>query len=205
MNKTNYYFNAFSEIAGYGVRIAEELQETLNHYGSIDLQAKTRAMHDLEHEADMLLQSLMDKLTDEFIPPLEREDIVALAQELDNVVDNIESLFQKLYMYNINQLRPDTLGFSEIILRLTKALKSLLDEFPNFKKPARLKQLIAEIIALEESGDRLYLEAMHQLYRGETDPICINSWTTIYDRLEKCCDSVEHVADIVETVILKNS
>ena len=65
--------------------------------------------------------------------------------------------------------------------------------------------MIIEINHLEENGDKLYTEAMRRLYSESGDAVEILSWTTIYDRFEKCCDMCEHVADSVELVILKNS
>lgn len=62
-----------------------------------------------------------------------------------------------------------------------------------------------QINHLDENGDRLYTEAMHRLYSESGDAVEILSWTAIYDRLEKCCDKCEDVADVVETVILKYS
>ena len=76
---------------------------------------------------------------------------------------------------------------------------------PAFRKSTLLQEKIIEINGLEEEGDRLYTEAMHHLYTAEKDPLTILSWTTMYDRLEKCCDCCEDVADMVEQIIMKNS
>lgn len=205
LKKQNYYFNSFSELAEYSIKISEEMKKTLEKYEETDLVEELKIMHEIEHEADLRKHKLLKKLTDEFIAPIEREDIVNLAHELDDVTDMIESIFQKLYMYNVKTLREDTLQFSEIILKLTEALKIMLDEFPNFKKPANLKKLIVEISNLEEEGDRFYIKAMRKLYSESNDPVHIMVWTNIYDTLERCCDSVEHVADAVETIIMKNT
>jgi len=78
-------------------------------------------------------------------------------------------------------------------------------ELYNFRKSTLIKEKVVEVNGLEEEGDRLYTEAMRRLYTDEKDPVAILVWTTMYDRLEKCCDSCEHVADMVEQVIMKNS
>ena len=78
-------------------------------------------------------------------------------------------------------------------------------EFPEFRKSKAIKDMIIEINHLEENGDKLYTEAMRRLYSESGDAVEILSWTAIYDRLEKCCDKCEDVADVVETVILKYS
>jgi len=68
-----------------------------------------------------------------------------------------------------------------------------------------LHGLIIEINALEEEGDRLFIDSMRKLHTEEEDPIQIIAWREIYSYLEKCCDACEHVADIVESVIMKNT
>ena len=78
-------------------------------------------------------------------------------------------------------------------------------ELSNFHKSTLLKEKIVEINGLEEEGDRLYTEAMRCLYTEETDAVAILAWTTMYDRLEKCCDNCEDVADLISRIILKNS
>lgn len=62
-----------------------------------------------------------------------------------------------------------------------------------------------EINALEEEGDRVYMEIMRKLHTEVTDPLEIIAWREIYDYLEKCCDACEHVADVVESVMMKNT
>ena len=75
----------------------------------------------------------------------------------------------------------------------------------NFRKSAILQEKVIEINALEEEGDRLYMEAMRRLHVEERDPVAVLAWTTMYDRFEKCCDGCEDVADMVEQVVMKNS
>lgn len=78
-------------------------------------------------------------------------------------------------------------------------------EFENFRKSKVIKEMIIDINHLEETGDRLYTEAMHRLYTEPADAVEILAWTTIYNRMEKCCDKCEDAADVVEAVLLKYS
>ena len=86
-----------------------------------------------------------------------------------------------------------------------KVLKEIMEEFANFKKSKTLHGLIIEINALEEEGDRLFIDSMRRLHTEVTDPLEIIAWREIYNFLEKCCDACEHVADAVESVIMKNT
>jgi uncharacterized protein Yka (UPF0111/DUF47 family) len=80
-----------------------------------------------------------------------------------------------------------------------------MDEFPNFKKSETLMQHIITLNTLEEEGDRLYMAAMRRLHTQTTDPVEIIAWREVYEFLEKCCDACEHAADVVESVVMKNT
>lgn len=54
------------------------------------------------------------------------------------------------------------------------------------------------------SCSRRYVENMHRLY-GESDLRTVVVWKNIYACIENCMDVCEHAADIVNTVIMKNS
>ena len=81
----------------------------------------------------------------------------------------------------------------------------MINELHNFRKSTLLKEKVIEINAMEEEADRLFNEGLHLLYTKEKDPVYIIAWTTMYKCLEKCCDSCEDVADMVEQIVMKNS
>ena len=102
-------------------------------------------------------------------------------------------------------IKPEAVAFTKVIIRCCQALKEVMEEFCDFQKSKTLHGLIIEINALEEEGDRLFIDSMRKLHTEEEDPIQIIAWREIYSYLEKCCDACEHVADIVESVIMKNT
>ena len=83
--------------------------------------------------------------------------------------------------------------------------KVALQELYNFKKSDTIHSKIVEVNHAEEVGDKLYLDAVHSLYLEEKDPIVVMAWTETLDRLEKCCDNCEDVANVIESVIMKNT
>ena len=162
-------------------------------------------LHGIEHAADMGKHDMMNRLAREFISPIEREDIIELGQEIDNVTDSIEDVLMGIYMYNIQTIRPEALDFVDVIVQCCNALKKTMEDFQNFRKSTTIHDSIVEINRLEEVGDRLYTEAVRSLYLNCQDPIETVSWTEIFDRLESCCDACEHVAHVVESVVMKNT
>ena len=84
-------------------------------------------------------------------------------------------------------------------------LKKIMREFYNYKKSAEIQKLIININDLEEEGDRLYFSTLRNLYTTSKDPIELMTWTDTLKYFEKCCDACESVANLVESVIMKNS
>lgn len=203
--ENNYYFASFAKGIAFANEAATLLQECFENYNAANVQARLDDMHKIEHTADSVKHEMMERLVKEFLPPIEREDIVELSHIIDDVTDSIEDVLRGMYMYNIRRLRPEVKEFTRLIVRCCMALKDVAKELPNFRKSTLMQEKIIEINALEEEGDRLYTEAMRHLYTEEKDAVAILAWTTMYDRLEKCCDSCEDVADMVEQVIMKNS
>ncbi len=201
----NYYFDSFARGIEFSNRAAKLLQEIFASFDAANVQAHLDEMHTIEHTADSVKHEMRERLMKEFLPPIEREDIMDLSHTIDDVTDSVEDILRGMYMYNITELREDAKVFADVILRCCAAMAEMAAELPNFKKSAAIQSKIVEINALEEDGDRLYVEAMHRLYAEEKDAVKILAWTTMYDRLEKCCDCCEDVADLVEQIIMKNS
>ena len=199
------FFEAFVNLVQCSCSASNILQQTLENFNVNDLSEKIEIMHKVEHDADVAKHDLMHELAHAFITPIEREDIVLLAHALDDVTDAIEDVLIRIYIFNITAIPDEAFEFAGIIIRCCNSLKKIMQEFPNFKKPEKLYQGIIEINALEEEGDRMYTDVIRNLYVSCNDPIKVMSWTEIYNRLEKCCDTCEHAANLVEGVIMKNS
>lgn len=203
-NKTDY-FKLFTEQSAYCVQAAEILKAFLSDFDAFRMFETVEKMHRVEHEADEVRKTLTQALFKEFLPPIEREDIIALANELDNVTDAVEDTLRQLYMFNIDAVLPDAVALSDVALESCRALHRAVTEFRNFKKPEKLQNCFREVNDLEEKSDVLYTEAMRTLYCGTNDPRQILRWTQIYGNLENCCDACEHASDVMETVLFKNA
>lgn len=199
------YFEAFVQLVDYSCQSAEILDTSLKRFDHQGLAEMMTNLHGIEHAADMGKHDMMNRLAREFISPIEREDIIELGQEIDNVTDSIEDVLMGIYMYNIQTIRPEALDFVDVIVQCCNALKKTMEDFQNFRKSTTIHDSIVEINRLEEVGDRLYTEAVRSLYLNCQNPIETVSWTEIFDRLESCCDACEHVANVVESVVMKNT
>lgn len=203
--KHNEYFDTFVKLVQCSCEAAAYLHQTLEHFDTATLSQKMQEIHEIEHRADTLKHNMMQKLIREFITPIEREDIIQLAQEIDEVTDAVEDVLIRMYMYRIQTVRKEALDFTSAILQCCQALQTAMEEFYNFRKSATIHDCIVKVNSLEEQGDAFYIEAVRALYGECKDPVEIMAWTETFDRLEKCCDACEHVANVVESVVMKNS
>ena len=140
-----------------------------------------------------------------FVTPVDREDLDTISQNIDELTDKIEEVLQRFYMDNVTTVPPKALEFAKNVAACCDLIRRIMEEFRNFKKPSRLREMIVELNRLEETCDAIYLEAMHAARQESDDLWEILSWRAIYESLEGCADACEHIGDCIETVIMKNT
>ena len=199
------YFDSFVKLVEYSCQAADLLNEIMNNFNPNKLHEKKEEIHQIEHSGDFERHAILRKLSREFITPIEREDIMALTDSIDDVTDTIEDVVMRMYMFNIQGIREDAIRMTDIIVRCCNALKQALEEFYNFRKSKTLHNLIIEVNVLEEEGDKLFTEATRHLYVNCKDPIEVIAWDQTLHYLERCCDACEEVANVIESIIMKNT
>ncbi|MDD2361803.1 MAG: DUF47 family protein [Oscillospiraceae bacterium] len=199
------YFKMFTRAAEYSAQAADILNSIFQNFDPDTLKEKMKEMHVVEHAADIAKHKMNSELAHAFITPIEREDIMLLSQKLDDVTDTVEDVLIRLYMFNVLSIRSETLEFSRLIYKCCDAMKEMMSEFRHFRKSLSINDYIVEINRLEEEGDALYTNAVRRLYMGSRDAVELMVWREIFDRMEKCCDACEHVANTVESIIMKNT
>ena len=197
------YFAAFEKIATYADEEADMLLRILRNFDIKRIHVQMDDMHEIENASDIVNHDVFHTIVNDFITPLDREDIIELTQELDDVVDGVEEIMQMIYMLNITEMEPDALEMIEILTKSTEDMRLALAEFPNYKKSTMLMKHIVDVNTHEEEADRLYINAMHYLYSTCDDPVKLLKWTKIYEKLEDCCDRCEHAVDVLTTIIMK--
>ena len=203
--KDSYYFENFVTCVEYSSRAARMLEENLIHFRRENLKDRLDEIHRVEHDADQKKHEMMGVLVKAFITPIEREDIILLSQSIDEVTDKIEDVMIRLYINNVKDIRPEAVEFAALLIQCCEALSQMMQEFENFKKSKTLHECLIRINEREEQGDRLFIKSMRKLHKETDNVIDIIAWREIFNYLEKCCDACEHVADAVESVIMKNT
>lgn len=199
------YFEYFEICAQYACEAGAFLHEYIANYDVNTIEAKVEQMHRIENAADCKKHEMLEHLADEFMTPIEREDIVALAQELDNVVDAIDDVMQHIYVFNIQSVTPEAVCFSSLISQCCQSLALAVAEFRNFRKSKCIAKYVIEVNTLESDGDKIFAKNMRKLFTNGADIRDIIIWTSLYEYLENCLDECEDAVDIIESIVMKNT
>lgn len=201
----SFYFSTLISCMDHACQAAELLSRIMFGFDPKDLEKQLREMHAIEHAADEEKHKLLNVLTKAFITPIEREDIVLLSHNIDEVTDKIEDVLLHIYCNNIQSMQQVPLRMVSLIIHCCKETRCLLEEFADFRHSKKIQEHIIKINVLEEEADQLFIEGMRALHTNCKDPIQIITWREIYTYLEQCVDACEHVADTVESVVMKNT
>ncbi len=200
-----FYFDNFIAAGEQSCRAAAYLLDCLRDYHPEHIQDSLRAVHEIEHTGDQKKHEMSAALAKAFVTPVDREDLALISQNIDDVTDCIEEILQRFYVDEIKTVLPEALVFADKLVHCCELMTTMLREFSNFKKPARLHELIIQLNHAEEECDVLYLQAVLAVRTHCTEVLDILFWREIYDCMESCADACEHVGDCIETVVMKNT
>jgi predicted phosphate transport protein (TIGR00153 family) len=194
------YFELFEEASQNALRATSLLDEMLSTYP--DSKAITQQITECEHEGDRITHDIIHRLNQTFVTPIDREDILALASALDNIVDFTEEVAVFLELYKIEAPMDQAILLSHT---LRAATHQIADAMPRLRGFGDISHYTVEINRLENDGDRIMREAVASLFDTGIDPMVVIRWKDLFERLESAIDATEHVAYILEGIIIKNS
>lgn len=200
-----FFFDNLNVSASFSKNAALYLVQCLNDYDPANLQDMLKEMHVIEHGADKKKHEMNAALAKAFVTPVDREDLDMLSLQIDDVTDMIEEILQKFYIYDVHEILPDAVTFAQKLVHSCELLCQIMQEFENFKKSQKLRDLIIELNDVEEECDKLYLESMRALMNKPDNMLLIMSWREIYGCFEACADACEHASECVASVIMKNT
>ena len=200
-----FYFENFAASAALSKEAASYLVECLENYDPAKLEQMMEKMHEIEHRADGKKHEMDGALAKAFVTPVDREDLDMLSHRLDDVTDEIEEVLQMFYINNIQAVEPAAVEFARNIVRACDVLCAVMNEFENFKRSRKLRELIISLNDVEEDCDKLYLQSVRALSVNGADALTVIAWRDVYAHLESCADACEHAGDCVGSVIMKNT
>ncbi len=200
-SKDQKFFKIFNEMSVHIVAAAESLARMVNE-PSGDLQSLAIHIKELEHKGDELTHRVIDELNKTFITPIDREDIHDLSAALDDVLDLIDSTAARIVLFKITDPIPEVPELATVLLSQVKEISAAVSKLQDND---HVVERCIEINRLENDGDRLFQMAIGRLFTEVKDPIDVIKRKEIIETLEHATDKAEDVANVLETIIVKNA
>ena len=194
------YFDLFEE-GGQNILKASTLLDRMLA-GYPDEKHLAAEILDCEHEGDRITHDIIDRLNHTFVTPIDREDILALASALDDIVDYTEEVADYLGLYKIEAPMDQAIRLARVLRDASAQIAEAIPLLYGFRDISRYT---VEINRLENEGDRITREAVASLFDGGIDPMVVIRWKDLFERLEAAIDATERVANIIEGIVIKNS
>ncbi|HWB64028.1 MAG TPA: DUF47 domain-containing protein [Chitinophagales bacterium] len=202
--KDKNFFRLFALSSNNLVEISKVFNEMINSspekWPEFD-----RKISDLEHVGDDITHQIFTELSTNFITPFDREDISYLASSLDDIVDFIHGSAKRLSTYKIEETTPAMKKLAELIEHSAKEIHVAVASLKDMSNVVRVREAIVRINSLENHADDIFDNAVAALFENEKDAIKIFKLKEVLSNMETATDKCEDVANVIETIIVKNT
>jgi hypothetical protein len=197
------FYDLFTRSAQNLVTATQSLAELA--LPGVDVQSVSERLVELEHDSDQLTHQIYNKINSVRRAPLDRADIYQLGSTLDDVMDHLEAAGTLVYLYGLTRLPALPREIHEVIDALSQQAELTAAAMPRLPTGSQLREYWIECNRLENEGDRAYRMLLVRLFSGEYDALTVLKMKEVADELEAACDAFEHVANTVETIVVKSS
>lgn len=197
------FFELFDKLANTAVVASKYFSEVVSK-GVFDEESISK-MKEIEHEGDELTHRIIEQLNRTFITPFDREDIHELANKMDNVIDMLNTILNRCKIYKLSGVNNELLQFASVIEKSVRAMGGAVEGLRNSKKPQTVLDACIEINRLENVGDTMRDQMLTKLFENATDPFYVIKWKEIYQYSETVLDHCEDVANVLESILVKQA
>ncbi len=201
--KTVDFFELFEKQVAHAVEASRFFKEVVAR-GPISEDTLSR-MAAIEHQGDEVAHTIIDRLNKTFITPFDREDIHALAKEVDDITDMLNNITGRLKVYSITAVDPKLVEFAAVIEESVQAVARAIGGLRNIKNGNVIFDACVEVNRLENVGDAMRDRALSELFATSQDPIAVIKWKDIYTEAETVLDICEDVAHVVDSIMVKQA
>ncbi len=197
------FFDLFEKQVDYAVDAASYFKEAVSK--NILDDESLEKMHEVEHQGDEVAHTILDNLNKTFITPFDREDIHSLAKEVDDIIDMLYTILNRMKVYKIETIDKNLVQFATVIDESVRAVARAVKGLRNLKNSKSVAESCVEVNRLENVGDSMRDAMLAELFEKEKDPIHIMKWKEIYQDAETVLDICEDVAHVVQSILVKQA
>jgi hypothetical protein len=197
----------FCEQARCIVQSAHELLDLVDGKGPLD--SHVAAIRQIEGEADAVARKVFLAANRTFNAPIDREDIIDLANRLDDAVDLVEDTAKAIQRYTLSEFPGEMRAIADAAARSADVLHQvmpLLDEIT--PKHRTIFELCEQVGQIEEQADQCFDTGLAllraQLRAGQVDTVAYIDRKEIYELLEDVVDKCDDIANAVQAITAKH-
>jgi predicted phosphate transport protein (TIGR00153 family) len=202
-SKQENFFDLFEKQVKTVSRGAHALVDLVTNF--TDIEDKAFKLKAIEHDGDEIAHEIIRKLNMTFVTPLDREDIHSLAQELDDILDYTEGAADRMVLYEIKEPTESAIKLAKILAEAAELVEEAVTRLRDLKQLSSIRETCIAVNRLENQGDQINRAAMAKLFQMHDQPIEALKWREIYYNIETAIDRCEDVADVLESITLKNA
>ena len=203
--KEDKFFDLLKAQADATLEAASALHEMIQEYDKLSNDERkefAKKIKAIEHKGDDAAHTLFEQLNKTFITPLDRDDIHHLANFLDDVTDLINAVALRLVILEIRQVDEHIEKLVNIVHSAVKEIHIIMSQLKTLKQ---VKEHTIKINTLENEADDVYHDALSKVFKKYNNPIDIIKYKEIYEFLEDTTDRCEHVANVIENIVMKHA
>jgi uncharacterized protein len=204
------FFDCFDRAVQNAVHAATLLLEYAK-VGDYRRNELVTAIMDAEHAGDRVTHETLDRLEQTYITPIDREDVYSLITRIDDVVDMIDAVAQRMMFYKIESVRKDFVNQCEVLVKASRLMTDAVGALRRMKElrhpkngKVSLDQLIIAVHEAEEEGDAIHHHFLAELFDCGLDAFQVIKWKELYQLVEEAIDYCDDVACVVHRIALKN-
>jgi len=194
------FFPLFDDAAHNVAECARRLRDLLVDLPNV--ADKRELVAECERRGDELTRSILRRLNSSFVTPFDREDIHALTEQLDDVVDEMQAAADLLALHRVTNILPEMHEMADVLVRAGEANVALISKLPKLKN---LEDDLEAIDQLESEADHIYRKSVARLFSGEYDAFDVLKLKDVIEAIEESVNAIENISDIVESIALKHS
>jgi predicted phosphate transport protein (TIGR00153 family) len=192
------FFSLFDQAAANASECARRLRDLI----ADGADGGHERINECEHRGDEITQTILQRLNSTFVTPFDREDIHALAESFDDVVDDIQTVSQLMLLTHLTEPLPEMAEQADLLVRMAEEAEQLINRLETMKA---VQPHLDAIDAQESEGDAVYRRILSRLYSGELEAIEVLRFKDIVGALEGAMNTIEDISDVVESIVLKHA
>jgi len=167
------------------------------------LEERRKRIQNIEHRGDEIVHEIYERLLKSFVTPLDRDQIAKLASLYDDVLDLIDGVVTRLYLYEIKTPTETMRRFTETVTKAVEEVDSTFAAMHEMKVRS-IEAHCNEVDRLENEADELLHEALAALFKSQ-DAVAIIKLKEIYELMENITDKCEDVVQEIRSIIIEYS